>query len=158
MDEHLHSYLEDIYIGSFPGKPEMDESRLLERARDVAQEYEQAKEEKITSELISECQRSEGYGVLGLEEVLSALRKGQIKKLVVDRDFRASGYLCQDDHVLSLEEKQCPTCGEKMEKVDDFTDEIIGKVIDRDGGIQHIFSDHEDFSDYGIGAFLRFQV
>ena len=158
MDEHLHSYLEDIYIGSFPGKPEMDESRLLKRARDVAQEYEREKENGIISELISESQRSEGYGVLGLEKVLSALRKGQIKTLVVDRDYRASGYLCQDDHVLSLEEKQCPTCGKKVEQVDDFTDEIIGEVIDRDGDIQHIFSDHEDFSDYGIGAFLRFRV
>lgn len=158
VDEHLHSYLEDAFIGSFPGDPDMNESELLKRANDVAREYEREKENGLISELISESQRSEGYGVLGLEEVLSALRKGQIKKLVVDRDFRASGYLCQDDHILALEEEECPKCGGEMDQVKDFADEMIEEVIERGGDIQHIFSDHEDFSDYGIGAFLRFRV
>ena len=158
LERHLHSYLRARLAGVFPGEPDMPEHELKRRALAVARAHERAEEERLISRLLEESRHREGLGVLGLARVLPALMLGQVHTLVVDHAFRAPGRVCPRDHYLALAEERCPLCGGALVRVEDFIDEVVEEAIAQGAEVEHVFSDHPEFSAHGIGALLRFRV
>ena len=158
LERHLHSYLQGRLAGVFPGEPDMPEHELKKRALEAAQAHERAEEERLIARLLEESQHRDGLGVLGIERVLPALMLGQVHTLVVDHSFRTPGRVCPADHYLSLSEDCCPLCGGKLAPVEDFVDEVVEEAIAQGAEVEHVFTEHPEFSAQGSGALLRFRV
>ena len=157
LKDHLHSYLQERLAGEFHARPELNEAQLKERALEVAQRWERQHEERLIGRLL-ELSGHGSKGTVGLEPTLKALMLGQVHTLVVQHDFRAQGALCPQDHYLSMEAQTCPLCGGEMQPVEDLVDEMVEEAIAQNAEIEHVFTEHEGFSEHGVGAILRFTL
>jgi hypothetical protein len=45
-----------------------------------------------------------------------------------------------------------------MREVEDLADEMVEEALSQSAEVEHIFIDHQEFSDQGVGALLRFTV
>jgi len=155
---HLHSYVEKRTIGSFEGEPEMPDSDLVEELREVIKDYEKTDEKKFLKHLLGEARRSDGMGVLGMEETLKALRNAQVKTLAVKGDSERSGWICPEDYYLSATRTNCPECGGDLKVTEDILGHMIWEAIDQQAEVRMIKTDPEDeFSKHDVGALLRFR-
>ncbi len=157
VQDHLHTYLYHRLAGEFHARPDDDREFLKQKALETAQEWERANETRLLDDLI-ETNNSGGKAVLGLEPTLEALMFGQIHTLVVDESYRVEGFVCPQDHQLSSYLKTCPVCGTEMQAVQDLADEIVEEAILQRSEVKHIFTEHEGFKPYSIGAYLRFKI
>ncbi len=157
LKDHLHSYLQQRLAGEFHARPEWNEAKLKELALEVAQRWERRCEEELIERLLEQAKPG-GKGVLGLEPTLEALMLGQVHTLVVQNEFRAQGTLCRNDHYLSTYLEKCPLCDGEMEPVEDLVDEMVEEAIAQGAEVEHVFTDHEGFTEHGVGALLRFTL
>jgi len=155
--DHLHSYLQRRLAGTFAARPEENIAQLKEKALEVARGYERREEERLIARLLQE-NKPGGKGVLGLEPTLESLMLDQVHTLIIEHDFQVEGFLCPDDHYLSSYQRQCPLCGSELEAVEDLADEIVEEALQQGAEVEHVFTEHEGFSDHGIGALLRFII
>lgn len=156
--DHLHSYLRERLAGVFPGEMDLPVNEIKRRALEVAARDERREEEILIERLLSEAHREKGLGVLGLNDVVLALMMSQVHTLVVEHDYHERGWLCPRDHHLSMAPGTCPLCGGDLQEVEDFVDEVVEEAIEQGAEIEHIFSRHEGFADWKIGALLRFRT
>jgi peptide subunit release factor 1 (eRF1) len=155
---HLHSYVEERTIGSFEGEPESPDSDLVEELRVVIKNYEKTDEKKFLKHLLNEARRSDGMGVLGLEETLRVLRNAQVKTLVVRSDSKRSGWICPEDYYLSATRTNCPECEGDLKVTEDILGHMIWEAVDQRSEVRMIKTDPEDeFSKNDVGALLRFR-
>jgi peptide subunit release factor 1 (eRF1) len=157
LKDHLHIYLKERLVGEFSANPHNSKAELREKALETAQTYERIREKKLIDQLL-ELRGPGGKAVLGVEPTLEALMLGQVHMLVVQHDFRVPGYLCSKDHIVSTYLEECPLCGEPMREVEDLADEMVEEALSQSAEVEHIFRDHEGFSEQGVGALLRFTV
>lgn len=157
IKDHLHSYLAQRLAGEFHALPEDKKEHLKQKALEIAQNWERKHEEDLLDKLI-EIHNSGGKAVLGLEPTLEALTLGQIHTLFVHEDYKVEGYVCPQDHHLSSYLQTCPICGEGMYQVQDLADEMVEEAILQQSEVKHVFTEHEAFKPYSIGAFLRFVI
>ncbi len=155
--DHLHSDLQRRVLGTFNARPEDADPELREKALATAREVELL-EERALVERIADLHHSGGLGAQGLEPVLSALRMGQVHTLVLKEDFSAEGYACPHDGRLSAGEAPCPACGEPLQPVERFAEEIVQEALTQGAEIAHVGGGDDRFDAYGIGALLRFRV
>lgn len=67
-----------------------------------------------------------GLGVVGLEDVLSAVRAGRIEQMVVNRDYRPEGRRCRDCENLDTGPVDaCSSCGSESLFAVDVVNEIV---------------------------------
>ena len=155
---HLHSYVEERTIGSFEGEPESPDSDLVEELRVVIKDYEKTDEKKFLKHLLNEARRSDGMGVLGLEETLRVLRNAQVKTLAVKGDSKRSGWICPEDYYLSATRTNCPECEGDLKVTEDILGHMIWEAVDQRSEVRMIKTDPEDeFSKHDVGALLRFR-
>ncbi len=154
---HLHSYLSKRLAGEFNARPEDKKDHLKQKALEVAQHWERKNEEKLIDSLL-ETHNSGGKAVLGLEPTLEALFLGQIHTLILDENFKVQGFVCPQDHHLSTYLQTCPVCQSTMYQVQDLADEMVEEAILQQAEIKHVFTEHQAFKPYSIGAFLRFTL
>jgi len=157
LKDHLHNYLKDRLAGEFNAQPSYSDNDLKQLAIDAASEYEKINENRIIDTLF-EKNRPGDLAVLGVDPVIQALRKGQVHTLVVEHDYTRSGFLCRNDHTLSSLSESCPLCETPMEETGDLLDEMVEEAIMHNSEVKHIFSKHEKFQKYHVGALLRFTV
>jgi peptide chain release factor subunit 1 len=157
LKDHLHSYLRERLVGEFYANPENSKTELKEKALEAAEKYERHREKELIDQLM-ELKAPGGKAVLGVEPTLEALKLGQVQTLVVHHDFRVSGYICPKDRILSTYLESCPLCEEAMREVEDLADEMVEEALSQSAEVEHIFIDHQEFSDQGVGALLRFTV
>ncbi len=156
--EHLHSYLRERLAGVFAGEPDMSVNEIKERALEVAQGHERREEERLIARLLEQAAKEDGLGVLGLNDVVLALMMGQVHTLVLEHDYQEPGWLCPVDHHLSMAPGKCPLCGRGLVRVEDFVDEVVEEAIEQGSEVEHVFTPHERFREWKIGAILRFRV
>lgn len=157
LKEHLHSYLRERLAGEFHARPDVPIAQLKERALAVAHAWERRHEEQLIARLLEAAHRPNGLGALGIEPTLEALMLGQVHTLVLQHDARFTGTVCPNDHFLSLYLERCPSCQGPMHHTEDLADEMIEEAIHQNAEIEHIFTNHEGFTSYGVGAILRFR-
>jgi peptide chain release factor subunit 1 len=132
-----------------------DEQTVLEESTEAVSEKEEKKSQEVVKKLKAEILKN-GLAVYGLDETLEAARNGQIDVLIVEKDYKVRGCLCENCQLVEQETlEDCPICGGHVAEVD-IIEEIIEFAERSDARIE--FTDDKDIEMLGhIGALLRFK-
>ena len=98
----------------------------------------------------------DGLAVYGPEETLQAVKNGQVELLIIEKDFKLRGWLCENCQTVGRGKKlKCPYCDNKTSDVD-VLEEILEFAERTDADIE--FTDDEEIAKLGhIGAILRYK-
>ena len=132
-----------------------DEKELMEKSITLISKMEEQKSHEVVQQLKQEILR-DGLAAYGLKDTLEAVKNGQVELLLIEKDYKPRGWICENCQV--VEEgvsKICPYCGKKTSEVD-VIEEILEFAKRTDADIE--FTDDEDISKLGhVGAILRFK-
>ena len=132
-----------------------DEKKLLKDSVHMISEREQRQSHEAVQHLKEEILK-DGLAVYGLEETLKAVKNGQVELLIIEKDYKLRGWICENCQVVGEgAKKSCPYCGKKTSDVD-VVEEILEFAERTDAEIE--FTDDEEISNLGhVGAILRFK-
>ena len=133
-----------------------ESSRLAQKVVEYLHEEYFKEKDTIIEELI-ETALARGAAAVGLRDTIEAINRGQVHRLVIDRELKRQGWQCIKCLALGeITALRCPFCNSTIETVD-LAEEMIRSVINRDGEVDMI-RDHPELSKYeGVGAMLRFK-
>jgi peptide chain release factor subunit 1 len=152
----LHPYLQERMAGRFYVEPDVSLDEILKQSL-VVEERRQRQDEAELLKKLYDLAKPEGRAVVGLEATIEALMLGQVQKLLVGGEYKASGLICPEGHLISSYARECPVCGAGMKEEKEIIADIIEETVKKDGEVEYIFWD-EKFIKEGIGAFLRYTV
>jgi peptide chain release factor subunit 1 len=155
VEPHLHPYVRDAVLGTAKLNPKtVGTAEVIEAALEVREKSERVWEERHVQEL------REGLGarwaVDGIEAVLQALNRGQVRTLLVDPSAEQAGYRCRESGRLALRLNGCAAEGD-AEPVADLIDEAIEEAL-RQGSHVEVVEGEARGQVHGLAALLRFKV
>ncbi len=113
-------------------------------------------EDSIIEGLI-ETALARGAATVGLRDTIEAINRGQVHRLVLDRDLNRQGWQCTKCLALGeLTTLICPFCNSNIENIE-LVEEMIRSVINRDGEVDIVKDPHKLRKYDGVGAMLRFK-
>ena len=132
-----------------------DEKELLKRSIHLISEREKRQGQETVQQLKGEILK-DGLAVYGVKETLDAVKSGKVELLLIQKDFKLHGWICENCQVVGEgTEKQCPYCGKNTSEVD-VLEEILEFAKRSDSEIE--FVDSDELADLGhIGAILRYK-
>lgn len=132
-----------------------DEHALVEKSVSLISEREQQKSQKAVQHLKAEILK-DGLAVYGIDETLQAVKNGQVELLLVEKDYKIKGCLCENCQIVrSGPIKDCPICGGSTTEAD-VIEEIIEFAKRTDADIE--FTADEEITQLGhVGAILRYK-
>jgi peptide chain release factor subunit 1 len=132
-----------------------DENELIKQSLNLISEKEKNKSHEAIQQLKQEILK-DGLAVYGFKETLKAVKSGQVEMLIIEKDFKQRGWICENCQVVRLGvKKSCPYCGKKTSEVD-VLEEILEFAERTDAEIE--FTDDKEISNLGhIGAILRYK-
>lgn len=132
-----------------------DENKLLKESIHLISEKEQRKSQEAVQHLKEEILK-DGLAVYGLEETLNAVKNGQVELLIIEKDYKPRGWICENCQVVEEGIKNtCPYCGKKTSEVD-VLEEILEFAERTDAEIE--FTEDKEITNLGhIGGILRFK-
>ncbi len=132
-----------------------DEQQLLKESVRLISKREEQKSHDAVQQLKSEILK-DGLAAYGLDDTLQVVKNGQVELLIVEKDYKLKGCLCEHCQIVRAGHvKNCPMCGRPTSEVD-VIEEIIEFAERTDADIE--FTDDEEISNLGhIGAILRFK-
>ena len=132
-----------------------NEKEIFEESMDVISEKEEKKSHKAVEKLKQEILRDD-LAVFGIDETFQAAKNGQIDLLIIEKDYKIKGCLCEHCQILNAGPiKDCKVCGEPTTEVD-VIEEILEFAERTDAKVE--FTDDEEISNLGhIGAILRYK-
>jgi len=132
-----------------------DEKKLLKESVHLISEREQRESHKAVQHLKEEILK-DGLAVYGPKETLNAVKNGQVELLLIEKDYKFHGWICENCQVVGEGTKKlCPYCSKKTSEVD-VLEEILEFAERTDAEIE--FTDDEEIADLGhVGAILRFK-
>ena len=132
-----------------------DERELLKESISLISDDEKQRSREAVQRLKEEILK-DGLAVYGVEETLEAVKNGQVELLIIQKDFKIRGRICENCQVVNTgNKKTCPYCGKKTSGVD-VLEEILEFAERTDAKIE--FTDDEEISNLGhVGAILRFK-
>ena len=156
FNNYLHSYLQLKYIGKIDAEPDSSINLIKGKAMEVINVFELKKKNKLIDDLIDEYNPNR-LGILGIDAVIKALIRDQIRILIYDRNFSHSGYVCRNCNYLSASPiESCPYCEGKLVFYNEIVDEIVENALDQGCEIVDL-EGNERFKKAGsIGAVLRY--
>ena len=156
FQEMLPRELQEQIVGSFPAEMTASETEVLDRSLELIAEVERQRESELVENAITSAAKG-GAGVIGLADTLGAVYEGRVHILLVDEEYKATGYRCQQCGYISAQaKKECPFCGGQVKKIDDAVDLIVREVIDQGGQVE-VVRDNPDLKKAGhIAALLRY--
>ena len=132
------------------------EGRLVSKAEESVLKDEKETSEKNVSRLKDEILRN-GLAVYGLKETGDAVRNGQIALLLVSKDYKIKGWICESCQAVdSGIKKKCPYCGSRTSEVD-VIEEIIEFAERADTKIEFVEDSLILKELGGVGGLLRFK-
>ena len=132
-----------------------DECGLFNETREIMSEKGKQENRRLLELIQTEILKN-GLAVYGLKDTIAAVKNGQVEALLVEKDVKQKGWICEqcqllEDGMLSL----CPRCGKKTSEVN-IIEEII-KIAERTGAIVG-FSQDENLKKIGpVVGLLRFK-
>lgn len=120
-------------------------------------EQERQSEQNLWEKIRSEYLRN-GLGVVGIIDVLYALKSGQVEEVIVNRDFQTSGKRCRVCKNLEVGNvNACSKCGSDSVFTVDLINEIV-EVAEQSGALVEFCDTIESLKEAGeIAAFLRYK-
>ena len=132
-----------------------DEQKLLNESFNLISEKEQIQSSEAVKQLKQEILK-DGLAVYGIIETLEAVKNGQVDILIIEKDFKSRGWICENCQVVEEGNiKKCPYCSNKTSEVD-VLEEILEFAERTNATIE--FTDDKEISNLGhVGAILRFK-
>ena len=132
-----------------------DEKELLKESVRLISEREEQKSREAVQQLKDEILR-DGLAAYGIEETLKAVKNGQVELLIIEKDYKEKGWICEHCQIVKKGfVKVCPYCNNPVSEID-VIEEILEFAKRTDAEIE--FTDDEEISNLGhIGAILRFR-
>lgn len=132
-----------------------DEDKLLKQSIHLISEKEKRQSNEAVDHLKQEILR-DGLAVYGVEETLRAVKNGQVELLIIEKDLKLPGWICENCQVAREGvNAHCPYCNSKTSQVD-VLEEILEFAERTDAEIE--FTRSEEIKNLGhIGAILRFK-
>ena len=132
-----------------------DEKKLLKKSIYLISEREKRQSHEAVQQLKEEILK-DGLFVYGVEETLSAVKNGQVELLIIEKNRKVPGWICEHCQLVKQGiSKTCSNCGKSTSKVD-VIEEILEFAKRTDAEIE--FTDDEEIEKLGhVGAILRFK-
>jgi len=153
----LHSYLRERIVARINVDSSISLDEALKRTMQIDKEMEERSDAELVRKLI-ESAKGNGTGALGLRATLGALRRNQIRTLVVEMGYMAEGVVCDGCAFFGIDEQECPLCNGKPRKVADVVEEAIRETLRQSGSVVHVGSSTELGKEGKIGALLRYAL
>jgi peptide subunit release factor 1 (eRF1) len=130
-------------------------NELMDRSVELIHEEERKQEQRLATRMITAAAKG-GGAVIGLADTFYVAHQGRVHTLVVEKDFEADGYLCNQCGYVSAEPiGKCPFCGGQPQPIRGAVNRVIQKVIQSGGTVQTVR--YTDLAKAGhIGAILRY--
>jgi peptide chain release factor subunit 1 len=154
--ELLPRPLQDKVIGQISVDMNASPNEVWERAFEVAVEADRRAESELLDQVITVVAKG-GAATLGLADTLVALQEGRVYQLLVDVNYHAPGYTCENCGAVMVEERtDCPYCGHHVTKTDDAVNLAVQKVVN--AGLKVVVLEHDPrLSEAGgIASVLRY--
>lgn len=152
---HLHTQIQDNLIVDARLNPSLSPQEVLARVTDGETQSRIVRESVLVYRLL-DAVRAGGMGVVGLQETLNALQRGQVRMLLVRQDLVKLGRACARCGSLGLAGRNCLACGATTEPVFNLVGEITQAALERGCEVVRLFHDRRLDAFGGIGAELRF--
>ena len=132
-----------------------DEAKLMKESISLISEREKHESIQAVQRLKEEILK-DGLAVYGVKETLEAVKNGQVELLIIQKDQKVPGWICENCQVVDRDNKKiCPYCGNQTSEVD-VLEEILEFAERTDAKIE--FVDSEELIELGyIGAILRYK-
>ena len=158
FENYLHSYLQSRCISSIEAEPDSSKTFIQEKAQKIIDGFEMKYKNELVNKLLGEY-NSKGWGVVGIEGVISALLIEQIKTLIYDRQFVKEGYICNSCRYLTVDSKdKCPYCGGDLVFYNDIVDEVVEDALNQGCEVVDIEGNEKLIEAGSIGAVLRYKL
>jgi peptide subunit release factor 1 (eRF1) len=125
-------------------------------ADEAVERYEREAERRKVSEALERAATGRD-AVVGLEDCLWAGSVAGVRELLVEDGAVVPGVVCDADGWLGSSAGRCPVCGGPVRETPDVIDELIEKVVDDGGSVEHVVADTPLREDI-VAAFLRFPL
>ncbi len=111
---------------------------VLQAVRDVREQWQRDAEIELVSNL--EEQRGRGRAVMGVSNVVDAVREHRVRTLVYSVGTTVPGGRCLGCDLLFAEPavSECPACGSAVQSVDDMLDLLASRVLRAGGTIDEV--------------------
>ena len=132
-----------------------DEQKLLKESFRLIAEREQTESDEAVQLLKQEILK-DGLATYGIVETLKAVKNGQVDLLIIEKNYKIRGWICENCQVVEQGvKKSCPYCKNKTSEVD-MIEEIIEFAERTNANIE--FTDSDEIANLGhVGAILRFK-
>ncbi len=151
----LHPYLEDRVLGEFRTNPKEATPALVREAALEAREAHERGAERSNARQLTEL-LGQRMAVTGVGESLRALRRGQVRTLLVDPDASEPGWRAAATGRLALREIELRDEG-GIVPVLDVVDDAIEDALRQHAAIDVVYDAEARRGIDGLAAFLRFR-
>jgi hypothetical protein len=130
---------------------------VLSEAARAAAEREKESEARVIDAVVGEALRG-GLGVLGPGDVVLALNEGRVHKLVLEDDFRLTGWRCDNCDALGANAESaevCPYCAGDLRALHHLDEALVARTLGEGGQVELVGHANKLHSYRGVGAFLR---
>ena len=155
FQNQLPKQWQSLIIGSFQIGMNANHSEVLEKALAKGKEAETKRENELVEQVITEASKGR-IGVLDLDDTLLMVHEGRVHTLILDKNFRAPGFRCEDCGFISAKDgDNCAFCGGICVEIQDAVEMAVRKVL-QSGGDVEILQSEVTLEKHGhIGAILR---
>ena len=152
--------VQDRVVDTLAMDPSSPEGVVLRESLQVL-ERKVAAEATRKVELLVDGHLTGGLATMGLRPTVEALNRGQVDELVMNADFRASGWTCPGCGSLLLAvttEGTCPACEVAAHRVEDLREAMV-RQAERTGARLEVVAPHPELERReGVGALLRYRA
>lgn len=152
----LSPYVGSRVAGEVSWSPSLSTAQLAVSAREALTQTRRREKEEW-AQRIAEARGAKGMAAVGLDEVIGALHRGQVRMLLVDRAYRPGGWRCPGCGYAGVSSTEvCPVCGSAVTVSGDVVGEAIRIAIVQ-GTFVEVAEDIPMLSELGsIAGLLRY--
>ena len=132
-----------------------DEVELVKKSKQIISEKEKLKSQENVKLLKAEILK-DGLAAYGIQETLDAVRNGQVELLLLEREYKPRGWICENCQIAKEGvQRICPCCGKETSEVD-IIEEMLEFAARTDADVE--FTDDTELANLGhAAAILRFK-
>ena len=151
----LSHNLKELIIGEFDIEMDIPTEELVETTSEEVAKLERQTSEHAVDKLKNEILKG-GKAVFGTKETAKAAREGKVELLILSKDYRPRGWICEHCQVVETGVKnKCPYCNHETSEVD-VLEEILEFAERTDANIEFV-GDNPILEELGgVGALLRY--